>query len=188
MFHVSESRLITACHVIVAAAAVLTVAAAARPWFLATLTPDMGGEVQAPDGPASGLYAHPSLWVAVGVAAAQLALLTGHYSPGGRLRIPGDFALLALGSGLACLIVAADFLLIPGRWADVLSHNGTWSVPFPWEGRPYSLDGCTLLMTWSYGAVVSITASAVSLCASVASLVARGRAPGAQASVFAPPS
>jgi hypothetical protein len=165
-------RLNTACNAIIATAAVLTIMAPHWPWFLATLVPDLGGgcgEVRAPDGPATGLYAHASLWVAAGVAAAQLALLLVHYYPGERLRVPGDGVFLALGSALVCLIVAADFILIPGPWADILSHNGTWAVPFPWEGTPYSLDGCTLFMTWSYGGPVAGAAALTSLIAAIAS-------------------
>lgn len=147
----------------------LTLIAPHWPWFLATLVPDLGDEVQAPDGPATGLYAHPSLWVATGVAAGQLVLLLLHYYPGGRLRVPADGVFLALGSGLICLVVAADFILIPGPWADILSHNGTWAVPFPWEGRPYLLDGCTLSMKWSYGGPVAAAAALTSLIAAIVS-------------------
>jgi hypothetical protein len=162
-------RLTGACNMLIAVAAILVIAAVHWPWFLATQVPDLAGEVQAPDGPATGLYAHPSLWVAVGVAAVQLVLLLAHYYPGGRLRVPGDGVFLALGSGLACLIVAVDFIAIPGPWADILSHNGTWAVPFPWEDKPYVLDGCTLLMTWSYGGPVAGAAALTSLIAAIAS-------------------
>lgn len=165
----TRARLSTACNALIAFAAVVTIIAPHWPWFLATLVPDLGDEVQAPDGPATGLYAHPSLWVAAGVAAAQLALLLLHYYPGGRLRVPGDGVFLALGSGLIFLIVAADFILIPGPWADILSHNGTWAVPFPWEGKPYLLDGATLFMTWSYGGPVAVAAALTSLIAAIVS-------------------
>lgn len=54
----------------------------------------------APSGAATGVYAHASLWAAVGIAAAQIALLAARYYPGGRLRVPGDSILIALGSAI----------------------------------------------------------------------------------------
>ena len=165
----ARARLNGACNALIAIAAGLTIIAPHWPWFLATLVPDLGDEVNAPDGPATGLYAHPSLWVTTGLAVAQLALLLLHYYPGGRLQVPGDGGFLVLGSALTCLIVAADFLLIPGPWADILSDNGTWAVPFPWEGSPYLLDGCTLFMTWSYGGLVAGAAALTSLVAAIVS-------------------
>ena len=85
---------------------------------------------------ATGLYAHPFLWAAAGVAVAQLALLLLRYYPGGRLRVPGDGILLALGSCLVCLIVAACIVLIPDPWADILSIYGPFNVPLSSEGAP----------------------------------------------------
>ncbi len=59
--------------------------------------------------------------------------------------------------------MTADVALIPGPWADILSVNGTLSVPDPWEGTPITLDGATLVMTWRYGAAVAMTAALASL-------------------------
>jgi len=89
-----------ACDAFVAVAAVLMIVAPRWVWFQATLTylPGGGGLVPAPSsGPATGLYAHPSLWVVVGFAAVQLVLLAARYYPGRRLRVPGDGILLAVG-------------------------------------------------------------------------------------------
>lgn len=168
---------------IVAIAAVLTITAARWPWFQATLTPaDPDGLVMAPSGVATGVYAHPSLWAAVGLASVQIALPAARYYPGGRLRLPGNGVLLVLGSGLVCVLVTADTLIIPGPWAGILSRYGTWALPVPWEGTPYPLDGTTLYMTWSYGATVAIAAALASLAAAIASLVVtKARAPRSDA-------
>lgn len=158
------------CDVVVAVAAVLTIVASRWPWFQATLTSTGGGTegLPAPSGAATGVYAHPSLWVVIGLAAAQIALLATRYYPRGRLRVPGDDVLLAITSGLMLPLVTADVLLVPGPWAQIMTPVG---VPFPWEGNPYPLDGATLVMTWSYGATVAIAAAVASLVAAIASLV-----------------
>jgi hypothetical protein len=165
-----------ACDVVVAVAAVLTIVASFRPWFQATLTSTGGGTegLPAPSGSATGVYAHPSVWAAVGLAAAEIALLATRYYPKRRLRVPGDDLLLAIASGLMLPLVTADVLLIPGPWAQIMTPVG---VPFPWEGSPYPLDGATLVMTWSYGATVAVTAAIASLAAAIASLVVTRRAP-----------
>jgi hypothetical protein len=123
-----------ACDVVVAVAAVLTIVASFWPWFQATLTSTGGtGWVPAPSGSATGVYAHPSVWVAVGLAAAQIALLATRYYPERRLWVPGDDVLLAIASGLMLPLVTADVLLVPGPWAQIMTPVG---VPFPWEGNP----------------------------------------------------
>jgi hypothetical protein len=159
-----------ACGVVIAVTALLTIVASFWPWFQATLTSTGGGTegLAASSGPATGVYAHPSVWAAVGLAAAQIALLATRYYPGGRLRVPGDDVLLAIASGLILPLVTADVLLVPGPWAQIMTPVG---VPFPWEGNPYPLDGATLVMTWSYGATVAIAAAIASLAAATSSLV-----------------
>ena len=167
-----------ACDVLVGVAAVLTIAASFWPWFQATLTPpDPDGLLLAPRGAATGVYAHPSLWAAVGLAAVQIALLAARYCPGGRLRVPGDGDLLVLGSGLVCLLVTADILIIPRPWFDILSRDGWWVLPPFWEGTPYPVGGSALFMTWSYGATVAIAAAFASLAAAIAALALAKRAP-----------
>jgi len=95
------------------------------------------------------------------LAVLQLALLLARYRPGGRLRVvPGYGFLMVTCSVLICLIVAADVVIIPGPWADILSING---VPIQWEGTPVALDGANLFMTWSYGAIVAAAAALASL-------------------------
>lgn len=174
----TRARLEVARDTLVAVAAVLTIVASRWPWFEATLTPpDPEGLVMAPRGAATGLYAHPSLWAAVGLAAVQIVLLAARYYPGGRLRVPGDGGLLVLGSGLVCLLVTADILIIPRPWFNILSSGGWWVFPPLWQGTPYPVEGNTLFMTWSYGATVAMTAAIVSLAAAIASLaVAKARA------------
>jgi hypothetical protein len=173
----ARAGLRAACDVVIAVAAVLTIVASFWPWFQATLTSTGGGTegLPAPSGPATGVYAHPSLWVAVGLAVAQIALLATRYYPGGRLPVPGSDGFLAIASGLMLALVTADVLLVPGPWAQIMTPVG---VPFPWEGNPYPLDGATLVMTWSYGATVAIAAAFASLAAAIASLaVGNARAP-----------
>lgn len=179
----TRAELRTVSDVLVAVTAVLTITAARWPWFQATLTPpDLTGMVIAPSGAATGVYAHPSLWAAVGLAVAQIALLTARYYPGGRLRVPGDGGLLVLASGVVCLLVTADILIIPRPWFNILNKGG-WSVLPPlWEGTPYPAGGSTLFMTWSYGATVAIVAAFASLAAAIVSLVvAKARAPRSDA-------
>jgi hypothetical protein len=161
---------------LVAITSVLTIMASLLPWFEATVTPPNPAGLMAPTGALTGVDAHASLWAAVGLAAAQIAIMLARYYPGGRLRVPGDGALLTLGSGLMCLLVTADTLIIPVPWADLL--NATLGVPFPWEGRPVHGDGYTLLMTWRYGATIAIAAVLASFAFAIASLVVtRGEAP-----------
>jgi len=171
----SWTRLRAACDVLIAVAAMLTVVAARWPWFKATLIPsgpnvDLTG-VMAPQGEATGYYAHSSLWVAVGVAVVLLALLLVRYYPGLRLQVPGDSILLAVGSFLVGLVVAWDAESLPGPWVDVLSATGgTLGVPDPWRGVQVPGDGYTLVMTWSYGAPVAITAALALLALGIASI------------------
>ena len=185
----TQARLEAACGMLVAVAAVLTIVASGWPWFQATLTPpDPDSLVVAPSGAATGVYAHPSLWAAAGLAVVQIALLAARYYPGGRLRVPGDGDLLVLGSGLVCLLVTADTLIIPRPWFQILSRDGWWVLPPLWEGTPYPVGGATLLMTWSYGATVAIAAAFASLAAAIASLVVtKARAPRPDAAPVLPP-
>jgi hypothetical protein len=160
-----RARLRTVCDLLIAAAAVVTATAPLLPWCTATLRPDPGASLvglMAPRGTAIGLYAHPSLMAAMMLAVLQLAVLAARYFPGGRLRVPEYGYPLALGSAFICLIVAADVVLIPGHWADILGV-GTGSVPHPWEGTPVPLDGATLVMSWRYGAAVAMAAALASL-------------------------
>jgi hypothetical protein len=156
-------------HAVIAAAAVLTIVAGHWPWFQATLTPP-DVPVIAPQGTATGLYAHPSLWVATGLAAAQLGLLLAHYSPRGRVRLGGDVggSLLSLTSGAISVLAVADTLLLPRPWAPVLAVTSITGAPaLDWEGIPDPLDGTTLFMTWRYGATVAVGAALVSLAAAI---------------------
>jgi hypothetical protein len=162
----TRERLTGACDTLIAIAAVLTIAATHWPWVQATLTttdPDM---MELP-GQATGLYAHGSLWIVTGIAALQLTLLLARYYPGGRLRVPGDGVLLALGSGLVCLIIAADIIALPGPWAGIYAIRDNAS--FPWWGKPELLDGTTLVMTMSYGVPVAAAAALTSLISAIVS-------------------
>lgn len=160
--------LMALCDLLIAVAAVATATTPLLPWCTATLQSTDPGQilngVLAPQGAVTGLYAHPSLKAVMALAVLQLALLLARYRPGGRLRVvPGYGFLMVTCSVLICLIVAADVVIIPGPWADILSINGTWSVPIQWEGTPVALDGANLFMTWSYGAIVAAAAALASL-------------------------
>lgn len=169
----TRRRLTGPCDTLIAAAAVLIIVAVHRPWFQATLTPpDPAGLATEPRGAATGLYAHGSLWIAIGVAVVQLALLLARYYPGGRLRVRGDGVFLSLGSGLTCLVVAVDMIVVPGPWAETMSvsSDGPSDVPFPWwAGTPDVLDGTTMVITLSYGAVLAAAAALASLTAAIVS-------------------
>ena len=160
----------TACDAFVAVAAVLVIVAPRWVWFQATLTytgDGQSGWVPAPpSGRATGVYAHPSLWVVVGLAAVQIALLVARYCPGGRLRVPGDSTLLAVGSGLVFLLVAVDYLAVPSPWADAFTPFG----PPDWGAKDY-LDGAVFVMTRTHGATIALKVALASLAGAVASLV-----------------
>jgi hypothetical protein len=162
----TRERLTGACDTLIAIAAVLIIVAAHWPWARATLRPSAPDVMQSP-GQATGLYAHPSLWAVTAMAVLQLGLLFARYYPGSRLRVPGDGVLLALGSGLACLIIAGDILAMPAPWAGIYAISDNAS--FPWWSQPELLDGTTLIMTISYGAPVAAAAALTSLISAVAS-------------------
>jgi hypothetical protein len=161
----TRRRVTGACDALIAAAAVLIIVAAYWPWVQATLTPP--DPEMPPSGETSGLHAHGSLWVVAGIAVLHLALLLARYYPGGRLRVPGDGVLLALGSCLICLIVAGDMLALPGPWAGIYAVTDT--APSPWWGSPDLMDGATLVMKMSYGAPVAAAAALTSLIAAIVS-------------------
>lgn len=170
-----ETRTRTACDALTAVALLLTVLALRWPWFTATLVPtdpNASGPVMAPEGTATGFYAHRFVWVAAGVATVQLVLLLLRYYPGGRLRVPGDGILLVLGSMVGCLTVVGGVGLVPGPWVGMLSVNGPLGVPLPfsWEGASFPLDGFTLVMSWRYGAVVALAAAFASVVVTMAAL------------------
>ena len=162
----TRERLTGACDTLIAIAAVLIIVAAHWPWANATLTPPEPDVMQSP-GQATGLYAHASLWAVTGIAVVQLALLLARYYPGGRLRVRGDGVLLALGSGLACLIIARDMLAMPAPWAGIYAISDNAS--FPWWTQPELLDGTTLVMTISYGAQVAAASALISFISTIAS-------------------
>jgi hypothetical protein len=157
-----------ACDALVAVAAVLMIVAPRWVWFRATLTYDPGsdqGWVPAPSsGPATGLYAHPTLWVVVGLAAVQLVLLAARYYRGGRHRVPGDSILLTLGSVLMFSLVAVDFMAVPSPWVFTPFSPPDWGV------KDY-LDGAVFVMTRTNGAVIAVKVALASLGFAVASLV-----------------
>jgi hypothetical protein len=176
----TRERIRPACHALIAVAAVVTIAAAHWPWFQATLTPPDADDptLMAPSGTATGLYAHPSLWVATGLATAELILLLAYYLPRGRVRLPGDVggSLLALGSGAISVLTVADALLLPRPWDAILAVTSLLGPPvLGWEGRPDLFDGTTLVMTWRYGAPVAVAAALVSLAAAIMVVMAGRR-------------
>ena len=171
----TRTRLRPACDALIAVAALLTVLAARWPWFTATLVPtdaNVGGPVMAPEGTVTGLYAHRFVWVAVGVAVGQLVLLLLRYYPGGRLRVPGDGSLLAVGALVGCLTVVAGVGLVPGPWDGLLNFGEPISVtlPFSWESASFPLDGFTLVISWRYGAMVALAAGLASVPLTMAAL------------------
>jgi hypothetical protein len=159
-----------ACDTLVAVAAVLLIVAPHWVWFRATLTYDPNsqqGWAHAPSGgPATGVYAHPSLWAVVGLAAVQVALLAARYYPGGRLRVPGDSTLLAVGSVLMFLLVAVDYVAVPSPWIAAFAPDGAPD----WDVKDY-LDGAVFVMTRTPGATIALKVALASLAFAVASLV-----------------
>jgi hypothetical protein len=85
----------------------------------------------------------------------------------------GCNALIAVAAGLTIIAPRLPWFLArlaPDLSDEVNAPDGpTWAVPFPWEGAPYQLDGCTLFMTWSYGGLAACTAALTSLIAAIVS-------------------
>jgi hypothetical protein len=63
-------------------------------------------------------------------------------------------------------------IVVPGPWAETMSvsSDGPSDVPFPWwAGTPDALDGTTMVITLSYGAVLAAAAALASLIAAIVS-------------------
>jgi hypothetical protein len=153
---------------LLAVAAVLTIVAPHWPWYVATQTPQ-GGNPIAPEGTATGLPAHPTLWAVTGLAVVQLVLLLARRARGGRLRVPGDRAWLAWVSVLVCFLVVVDADYLLPSWYFHLNISGE-SGPLIWPRWGWVMPAdATITLTWSYGAAVAVAAALTSLIAAVLS-------------------
>ncbi len=97
----TRARVTGACSAVIAAASVVVVVAPHLPWYVATQSPPGGGP-PAPEGTATGLSGHDSLWAVIVLTFVQLVLLLARHVPGGRLRVPGDRVWLALSAAVVC--------------------------------------------------------------------------------------
>jgi hypothetical protein len=149
-------------------AAVLTILAPHWPWYVATQTP-WDGNPMAPEGTATGLPAHPTLWAVTGLAVVQLVLLLARHAGGGRLRLPGDRAWLVWVSVLICFLVVADADYMPPSWYFDINIAGESPRPLIWPRWDLWIPGATITLTWSYGAVVAVSAALTSLIAAFVS-------------------
>ena len=153
---------------LLAIAAVLTIVAPHWPWYVATQTPP-GGNPIAPEGSATGLPAHPTLWAVTGLAVVQLALLLARHARGGRLRVPGDRAWLVWVSVVLCFLVVVDADYLPPSWYFYLNIAGE-SGPVIWPRWDWVMPAdAAITLTWSYGAGVASAAALTSLIAAVVS-------------------
>jgi hypothetical protein len=164
----ARKRLTRSFDALLAVAAVLTIMAPHWPWYVATQTPP-GGNPIAPEGTATGLPAHPSLWVVTGLAVVQLVLLLARHARGGRLRVPGDRVWLVCGAVVVCFLVVVDADYLPHSWYFYLNIAGE-SGPLIWPRWDWVMpDGAAITLTWSYGAAVAVAAALTSLIAAIVS-------------------
>ena len=164
----ARKRLTRSFDALLAIAAVLTIMAPHWPWYVATQTPRSGNPI-APEGTATGLPAHPTLWVVTGLAVVQLVLLLARHARGGRLRVPGDRVWLVCGAVVVCFLVVVDADYLPHSWYFYLNIAGE-SGPVIWPRWDWVMPAdATITLTWSYGAAVAVAAALTSLIAAVVS-------------------
>ena len=163
-----RQRLTRSFDALLAVPGVLTIVAPHWPWYVATQTPP-GGNPIAPEGTATGLSGHVSLWVVTGLAVVQLVLLLARHARGGRLRVPGDRVWLVWVSVVVCFLVVVDADYLPHSWYFYLNIAGE-SGPLIWPRWDWVMpDGAAITLTWSYGAAVAVAAALTSLIAAIAS-------------------
>ncbi len=150
-----------------AAAAAAVIVAPRWPWYVATQTPP-GGDLVAPEGTATGLSAHVTLWAVTGLAGVLLVLLLARHVSRGRLRVPGDRVWLVCSALVICFLVVADADFLPDSWYVHLNIAGE-SAPYIWpRSHVFIVDG-SITLSWGYGAVVAVAAALTLLIASIAS-------------------
>lgn len=152
---------------IIAAAAVAVIVAPHWPWYVATQTPQ-GNDPVAPEGTATGLSGHVTLWAVTGLVSVQLVLLLARHVRGGRLRVPGDRVWLVCIAIVVCFLVVVDADFLPASWYFYLNIAGE-SAPYIWPRSHVFIADATITLTWSYGAVVAVAAAFTLLIASIAS-------------------
>lgn len=164
----ARKRLTRSFDAILAIAAVLTIMAPHWPWYVATQTPP-GGNPIAPEGTATGLSGHVSLWVVTGLAVVQLVLLLARHARGGRLRVPGDRVWLVCGAVVVCVLVVVDADYLPYSWYFYLDIAGE-SGPLIWPRWDWVMPAdAAITLTWGYGAAVAVAAALTSLIAAIVS-------------------
>lgn len=148
---------------LIAVAALVLAISVFVPWFKATIMikgSSVNGYLIDPPGTVSGIAVHRFLWVVFGLALLQFVVLAVRYAPLRRaLRLPGYRQLLVVLSGLSCAGVLVAFAMKPG----------------PWYGSIDLGDGFTIVVGWSWGAVVAVGAAIVSLGLAVAAIRDRPR-------------
>jgi hypothetical protein len=152
---------------VIAVAAVVVIAAPHLPWYVATQSPAEGNPV-APEGTATGLSGHETLWAVTVLAVVQLVLLLARHGAGGRLRVPGDQLWLAFSATAVCFFVVADADLLPGSWLAHLNIAGE-SPAWIWPHTYLFVADATETVTWSYGAAAAVAAALILLLASIVS-------------------
>jgi len=150
-----------------AAAAAAVIVAPHWPWYVATQTPS-GGDLVAPEGTATGLSAHVTLWAVTGLAGVLLVLLLARHVRRGRLRVPGDRVWLVCIALVVCFVVVADADFLPASWYFHLNIAGE-SAAYIWPRSHVFIADASITLTWSYGAAVAVAAAFTLLIASIAS-------------------
>ena len=128
------------------------------PWFRAAVrirtAPSLNGFLINPQGSVSGIALHRYLWAVFALALLQIAVLAVRYAPSRTTAtLPGYKQFLVLISGLTCVGVLVAAVMKPAMW------NGLQLG-----------DGFYIVVSWSYGAVIALSAALVSFGIALAAI------------------
>ena len=143
---------------IAAVAALVLAVSLFVPWFRAAVrirtAPSLNGFLINPQGSVSGVSLHRYLWVVFALALLQVVVLAARYAPNrATATLPGSRQLLVLTSGISCVAVLVAAVMKPTMW------NGLQLG-----------DGFYIVVSWSYGAVIALSAGLVSFGIALAAI------------------
>jgi hypothetical protein len=128
------------------------------PWFQATVRihgSDLSGILIEPKPTKIGITVHPYLWAVFALALLDFGILAARYRPGPRaVRLPGYRPVLIVASALIAVVVLVAFVSKPIDWS---------------QGNPLGPE-FSLVVTWTYGAVIALGAALVSVGVGLAAL------------------
>jgi hypothetical protein len=142
---------------IIALAALVLAVSVFVPWFQATVKtrdPEVSGVLIQPPGTATGIGVHGFLWAAFGLALLQFAVLAARYFPGRPVRLPAHRQFLLVTSALSFIAIGVGVVIKPSAWFGTIDLG----------------PGLSLVIGWTYGAVVALGAALISLGMAVAAV------------------